>query len=114
MTKCPNCGAKLNKTISRDGAANIFLFTCYSSAIEGCKPLIRCTKGEKSFKKVKVDWINRFGENRSHILFDCSFTYAINWWNETIVTSQGVLTEKEKNNSKLKFLSVFGLIIALL
>ncbi len=53
-----------------------------------------------------VHWINRQGEERRHALMRCTYFYALNWFRESIVESQGILSIDEKRNSKLKFLRI--------
>lgn len=54
----------------------------------------------------KVIWLNRQGERREHSLWKASFFYAQNWWRESILESQGILSKEEKRNSKLQLLEI--------
>lgn len=55
----------------------------------------------------KVIWQNRLGERREHCLgFRAPLAYAYNWWRESILECQGILTIDERRNSQLKLLEV--------
>lgn len=60
----------------------------------------------------KVRWINHQGEFRQHSLYPCTPSYARNWWRESILECQGVLSVNEKRESKLKFLGAVDCIAA--
>lgn len=82
---CPNCGAKLKK-VSESG---VLTFECFSSTSENWpKPLISCTKGEKSFRQIKLNWLNKSNKRIFHSLWGCSLTYARSWFGENIRESK--------------------------
>ena len=56
--------------------------------------------------KTIVKWINRFGENRQHTLFNRSHNEAREWFKTSILDCQGVLTHDEKRDSKLQLLEI--------
>lgn len=93
---CPNCGAKVKKLGSQDTSRGHpyklpDVFLCGTSTSENWpKPLIRCTKGENSFKKIKLIWLNKFSQKIEHNLFDCSVTYAKEWWAKNIMEGKNL------------------------
>jgi hypothetical protein len=54
----------------------------------------------------KVIWLNREGERREHGLYPCTESYARNWFRESIVNSQGILSQDEMKTSKLKLIEI--------
>ena len=55
----------------------------------------------------KVIWLNRNGERREHSLgFQCSLSYARDWFRRSILECQGVLSLDESRNTKLRLIEV--------
>lgn len=55
----------------------------------------------------KVIWQNSTGERREHSMgFRCTLSYARDWYRRSIEECQGIQTQDERRESKLKFLSV--------
>lgn len=57
-----------------------------------------------------VFWINRHGKEMRHALIKCTLNYARNWWRESILECQGILSVDEKRASKLQFLKAENVI----
>ena len=54
----------------------------------------------------KVIWINRHGEPREHSLYKCTLAYARNWFRESIMESQGILSEDERRANQLRLVEI--------
>ena len=56
--------------------------------------------------KTIIYWTNRFGEPKRHVLYNVTYFYALNWWRESILECQGILSVDERRNSQLKLRNI--------
>lgn len=71
---CPVCSAKLRRVW---GESRNLDFKCGTTIWTDLgKTDVRCTEGEKSYSKIRIRWVNEYGVEFIHTVFDCSLTYA--------------------------------------
>jgi len=58
-------------------------------------------------KFTKVIWLNRQGVRMEHSMgFRCTLAYARNWWRESILECQGILSRDERRDSQLRLVDI--------
>ena len=55
----------------------------------------------------KVIWLNRKGERMEHSMgFQCTLSYARDWFRRSILECQGILSLDDRRNSQLRLIEI--------